>query len=65
MSAIRYCTTPAGHIAYSTAGAGPALLCDSGWVTAEAVMEFHYPFSALTASLEDRTNDVQTFCLRH
>ena len=31
--AIRYCTTPAGRIAYSTVGAGPALLCDSGWVT--------------------------------
>ena len=32
-AAIRYCTTPAGRIAYSTVGAGPALLCDSGWVT--------------------------------
>jgi pimeloyl-ACP methyl ester carboxylesterase/DNA-binding CsgD family transcriptional regulator len=30
---IRYCTTPAGRVAYSTAGAGPALLCDSGWIT--------------------------------
>ena len=30
---VRYCTTPAGRIAYSTAGAGPPLLCDSGWVT--------------------------------
>ena len=30
---IRYCATPAGRVAYSTAGAGPALLCDSGWVT--------------------------------
>jgi pimeloyl-ACP methyl ester carboxylesterase len=30
---IRYCTTPAGRVAYSTSGAGPALLCDSGWVT--------------------------------
>ena len=33
MPTIRYCSTPAGRIAYSTAGAGPALLCDSGWVT--------------------------------
>ncbi|MBV9204715.1 MAG: alpha/beta fold hydrolase [Actinobacteria bacterium] len=30
---IRYCATPAGRVAYSVAGAGPALLCDSGWVT--------------------------------
>ena len=30
---IRYCATPAGRVAYSSAGAGPALLLDSGWVT--------------------------------
>jgi pimeloyl-ACP methyl ester carboxylesterase len=30
---IRYCTTPAGRVAYSTSGAGPALLFDSGWVS--------------------------------
>jgi pimeloyl-ACP methyl ester carboxylesterase/DNA-binding CsgD family transcriptional regulator len=30
---IRYCATPAGRVAYSTAGAGPPLLCDSGWVS--------------------------------
>ena len=30
---IRYCVTPAGRVAYSTAGAGPALVCDSGWIT--------------------------------
>lgn len=30
---IRYCATPAGRIAYSVAGTGPALLCDSGWVS--------------------------------
>ncbi len=29
MPAIRYCTTPAGRVAYSTEGAGPSLLCDS------------------------------------
>lgn len=33
MPRIRYCSTPAGRVAYSTVGAGPALLCDSGWVT--------------------------------
>ena len=32
-SSIRYCSTPAGRVAYSTSGTGPALLCDSGWIT--------------------------------
>jgi len=32
-SAIKYCATPAGRVAYSTSGAGPALLLDSGWVS--------------------------------
>ena len=30
---IRYCATPAGRVAYSTAGTGPPLLLDTGWVT--------------------------------
>jgi pimeloyl-ACP methyl ester carboxylesterase/DNA-binding CsgD family transcriptional regulator len=30
---VRYCATPAGRVAYSASGAGPALLCDSGWIT--------------------------------
>src|SRR5438045_332318 len=30
---IRYCQTPAGRVAYSTAGDGPPLLFDSGWIT--------------------------------
>jgi pimeloyl-ACP methyl ester carboxylesterase/DNA-binding CsgD family transcriptional regulator len=30
---IRYCATPAGRVAYSTTGTGPALLCESGWIT--------------------------------
>ena len=30
---IRYCSTPAGRVAYSASGAGPALLFDSGWVS--------------------------------
>ena len=30
---IRYCSTSAGRIAFSTMGGGPPLLCDSGWVT--------------------------------
>jgi pimeloyl-ACP methyl ester carboxylesterase/DNA-binding CsgD family transcriptional regulator len=30
---IRYCSTPAGRVAYSVSGTGPALLFDSGWVS--------------------------------
>jgi pimeloyl-ACP methyl ester carboxylesterase/DNA-binding CsgD family transcriptional regulator len=30
---IRYCATPSGRVAYSTMGAGPALLLESGWTT--------------------------------
>jgi pimeloyl-ACP methyl ester carboxylesterase/DNA-binding CsgD family transcriptional regulator len=30
---IRYCGTPAGRVAFSASGAGPALLLDSGWIT--------------------------------
>jgi pimeloyl-ACP methyl ester carboxylesterase/DNA-binding CsgD family transcriptional regulator len=30
---IRYCTTPAGRVAYSATGTGPPLVCDSGWIT--------------------------------
>jgi pimeloyl-ACP methyl ester carboxylesterase/DNA-binding CsgD family transcriptional regulator len=30
---VRYCATPAGRVAYATVGSGPALLCDTGWVT--------------------------------
>jgi pimeloyl-ACP methyl ester carboxylesterase/DNA-binding CsgD family transcriptional regulator len=33
MPTIRYCSTSAGRIAYSTVGAGPPLLFESGWVT--------------------------------
>ncbi len=32
-ASIRYCTTPAGRVAYATTGTGPPLLCDSGWIT--------------------------------
>jgi pimeloyl-ACP methyl ester carboxylesterase/DNA-binding CsgD family transcriptional regulator len=32
-TAVRYCRSPAGRIAYSVTGAGPALLLDAGWVT--------------------------------
>jgi pimeloyl-ACP methyl ester carboxylesterase/DNA-binding CsgD family transcriptional regulator len=31
--AVRYCSTPAGRVAYSVVGAGPPLLCETGWVS--------------------------------
>jgi pimeloyl-ACP methyl ester carboxylesterase/DNA-binding CsgD family transcriptional regulator len=33
MPTVRYCSTPAGRIAYSTVGTGPPLLCESGWIS--------------------------------
>src|SRR5580700_9900592 len=33
MPAVRYCSTPAGRVAYSTVGAGPPLLCETGWIS--------------------------------
>lgn len=30
---VRYTSTPAGRVAYSVSGAGPALMFDSGWIT--------------------------------
>jgi pimeloyl-ACP methyl ester carboxylesterase/DNA-binding CsgD family transcriptional regulator len=33
MPRIMYCSTPAGRVAYSTSGAGPPLLFDSGWIS--------------------------------
>ena len=30
---VRYTSTPAGRVAYSVSGTGPALLCDPGWIT--------------------------------
>lgn len=30
---VRYTSTPAGRVAYATSGTGPALLCDTGWIT--------------------------------
>src|SRR5437764_10442909 len=33
MGAVRYCSTPAGRVAYSAVGGGPPLLCETGWVS--------------------------------
>jgi pimeloyl-ACP methyl ester carboxylesterase/DNA-binding CsgD family transcriptional regulator len=31
--AVRFCSTPAGRVAYSMTGAGPPLLCETGWIS--------------------------------
>ena len=51
---IRYTITPAGRVAYSTAGAGPALLCDSGWITHLRAQLELYSFGSFIARLAER-----------
>ena len=54
MPAIRYCTSPAGRVAYSIAGTGPPLLCDSGWITdLRKQLEF-YSFGSFIERLAER-----------
>ena len=50
---IRYTSTPAGRIAYSTSGSGPALLCDSGWVTHLRRQLELFSFGPFVAGLAD------------
>src|SRR5207344_2552888 len=54
MPAIRYCTTAAGRVAYSTAGAGPPLLCDSGWITHLRGQLELFSFASFMARLAER-----------
>src|SRR5215467_11502740 len=54
MPAIRYCSTPAGRVAYSTAGAGPPLLCDSGWITHLTAQLELFSFASFMARLAER-----------
>ncbi|GIH21311.1 alpha/beta fold hydrolase [Rugosimonospora africana] len=51
---IRYCTTPGGRVAYSTAGTGPALLCDSGWITHLRGQLNLFAFGAFLEGLAER-----------
>ena len=54
MPRIRYCSTSAGRVAYSTAGAGPALLCDSGWITHLRKQLELYSFGSFIEHLAER-----------
>jgi pimeloyl-ACP methyl ester carboxylesterase/DNA-binding CsgD family transcriptional regulator len=51
---IRYCVTPAGRVAYSVSGAGPPLLCDSGWITHLSAQLELMSFGEFVARLADR-----------
>ena len=51
---IRYCATPAGRVAYSAAGDGPALLCDSGWITHLRAQLELYSFGSFMERLAER-----------
>jgi pimeloyl-ACP methyl ester carboxylesterase/DNA-binding CsgD family transcriptional regulator len=51
---IRYCSTPAGRVAYSTAGAGPVLLCDTGWITDLRGQLELFSFGSFVAGLAER-----------
>ena len=51
---IRYCTTPAGRVAYSASGAGPPLLFDSGWVSHLRVALELYAFGDFVGRLAER-----------
>ncbi len=51
---IRYCVTPAGRVAYSVSGSGPALLCDSGWITHLRWQLDLFSFGAFVERLAER-----------
>jgi len=52
--AVRYCATPAGRVAYATAGSGPPLLIDTGWVTHLTGQLELFSFGAFIGRLAER-----------
>jgi len=50
----RYCSTSAGRVAYSTSGAGPALLLDSGWITDLRAQLELFSYGAFVERLAER-----------
>ncbi len=51
---VRYCGTPAGRVAYSIAGAGPPLLCETGWVSHLRGQLELFGFGGFVARLAER-----------
>jgi len=54
MPAVRYCSTPAGRVAYSVTGDGPALLCETGWVSHLRLQLELFSFGAFVDRLAER-----------
>jgi pimeloyl-ACP methyl ester carboxylesterase/DNA-binding CsgD family transcriptional regulator len=52
--AIRYCTSPAGRIAYCATGSGPPLLLDPGWVSHVGRQLELFSFGGFVAGLAER-----------
>jgi pimeloyl-ACP methyl ester carboxylesterase len=52
--AVRYCPTAAGRVAYATAGTGPPLLLDTGWVTHLTGQLELFSFGAFIERLAER-----------
>jgi pimeloyl-ACP methyl ester carboxylesterase/DNA-binding CsgD family transcriptional regulator len=51
---VRYCSTPAGRVAYSASGTGPVLLFDSGWITHLRRQLELYSFGSFVERLAER-----------
>src|SRR5712691_3537355 len=56
---IRYCATTAGRVAYSTVGAGPPLLFDSGWVSHLRGQLQMYSFGPFVERLAERSTVIR------
>jgi pimeloyl-ACP methyl ester carboxylesterase len=54
MPAVRYCSTPAGRVAYSVTGAGPPLLCETGWVSHLRAQLGLFAFGSFVERLAER-----------
>jgi pimeloyl-ACP methyl ester carboxylesterase len=56
---IRFCSTPAGRVAFSVIGRGPFLLCDTGWVSHLQQMLEIKSCAAFFAALSERFSVVR------
>jgi pimeloyl-ACP methyl ester carboxylesterase/DNA-binding CsgD family transcriptional regulator len=54
MPAVKYCSTPAGRVAYSTVGSGPPLLCDTGWISHLRAQLELFAFASFIERLAER-----------
>src|ERR1700740_92377 len=54
MPAVRYCSTPAGRVAYSPGGSGPRLWCDTVWISHLRAQLELFAFSSFIERLAER-----------